>query len=74
MKGQPPKYRRQQEVAQKSPDSYHKKGRFPFSLHHDVRYDKLEALVHYYGAKSASDYVETLIIQEWEKMQGKLKR
>ena len=59
--------------AQKSPDSYNKKGRFPFSLHHDVRYEKLEDLVHYHSAKSASDYLEKLIIQEWEKMQRKLK-
>ncbi|WP_449457079.1 hypothetical protein [Streptococcus suis] len=61
------------EAAQKSPDSYNKKGRFPFSLHHDVRYEKLEDLVHYNSAKSASDYLEKLIIQEWEKMQRKLK-
>lgn len=74
---EPPKrqaqVRRKKEAAQKSPDSYHKKGRFPFSLHRDVRYDKLEALVDYHKAKSASDYLETLIIKEWEKMQRKLK-
>ncbi|HEL1175680.1 TPA: hypothetical protein TVL14_000014 [Streptococcus equi subsp. zooepidemicus] len=61
------------EAAQKSPDSYNKKGRFPFSLHRDVRYEKLEDLVHYHSAKSASDYLEKLIIQEWEKTQRKLK-
>lgn len=61
-------------AAQKSPDSYDKKGRFPFSLHHDVRYDKLEALVAYHGAKSASDYLETMIVKEWNKMQRKLKK
>ena len=61
------------EATQKSPDSYSKKGRFPFSLHHDVRYDKLESLVNYHRAKSASDYLEKLILQEWEKMQRKLK-
>lgn len=61
------------EAAQKSPESYNKKGRFPFALHHDVRYDKLEALVSYHKSKSASDYVEKLIIQEWEKMQRELR-
>ncbi|MDQ8819852.1 hypothetical protein RFF58_01950 [Streptococcus ruminantium] len=60
-------------AAQKSPDSYDKKGRYPFSLHYDVRYDKLEELVSYHKAKSASDYLEKLIIQEWEKLQRKLK-
>lgn len=61
------------EAAQKSPDSYAKKGRYPFSLHYDVRYEKLEELVAYHRAKSASDYLERLILQEWEKMQRKLK-
>lgn len=73
---EPPKRRnqiRRKEAAQKSPDSYNKKGRFPFSLHHDVRYDKLEDLVAYHRSKSASDYLENLIIQEWEKMQRKLR-
>ncbi len=60
-------------AAQTAPDSYNKKGRYPFSLHYDVRYDKLEDLVAYHGAKSASDYLEKLIIHEWEKMQRKLK-
>ena len=64
---------RRKEAAQKSPDSYNKKGRFPFSLHYDVRYDKLEDLVAYHRAKTASDYLERLILQEWEKMQRKLK-
>ena len=64
---------RRKEAAQKSPDSYNKKGRFPFSLHYDVRYDKLEDLVAYHRAKSASDYLERLILQEWEKMQRNLK-
>ncbi|MCC9885541.1 hypothetical protein HK151_12600 [Streptococcus agalactiae] len=74
---EPPKKRaqspRKKVAAQKSPDSYDKKGRFPFSLHHDVRYEKLEALVAYHGAKSASDYLETMIVKEWNKMQRKLK-
>lgn len=72
----PPKRRiksQRKEGAQKAPDSYDKKGRFPFSLHHDVRYEKLEDLVAYHKAKSASDYLERLILQEWEKMQRKLK-
>ena len=60
-------------AAQKSPDSYDKKGRYPFSLHYDVRYNKLEELVSYHKAKSASDYLEKLIIQEWNKLQSKLK-
>lgn len=60
-------------AAQKAPESYNKKGRYPFSLHQDVRYDKLEELVAYHGAKSASDYLERLIVQEWDKMQRKLK-
>ncbi|HGD3189397.1 TPA: hypothetical protein ACIOCI_002016 [Streptococcus agalactiae] len=60
-------------AAQKAPDSYNKKGRYPFSLHYDVRYEKLEELVAFHGSKSASDYLEKLIIQEWEKMQRKLK-
>ena len=47
--------------------------RYPFALHEDVRYEKLEDLVAYHGAKSASDYLESLIIKEWEKMQRKLK-
>lgn len=59
--------------AQKAPDSYNKKGRYPFALHYDVRYDKLEELVTFHGSKSASDYLEKLIIQEWEKMQRKIK-
>lgn len=73
---EPPKKRAQpprREAAQKSPDSYDKKGRYPFSLHYDVRYDKLEKLVAYHKAKSASDYLEKLIIREWEKMQRKLR-
>ncbi|MGX9845613.1 hypothetical protein ACR3IL_10055 [Streptococcus iniae] len=74
---EPPKKRTQPSRkavgAQKSPDSYNKKGRYPFSLHYDVRYEKLEALVAYHEAKSASDYLETLIIREWDKMQRKLK-
>ncbi|WP_449448909.1 hypothetical protein [Streptococcus suis] len=65
-----PKRRR---VAQQAPEGYNKKGRYPFSLHEDVRYDKLEELVAYHKAKSASDYLEKLIIHEWEKMQRKLK-
>ena len=60
-------------AAQKSPDSYDKKGRYPFSLHYDVRYKKLEELVSYHKANSASDYLEKLIIQEWNKLQRKLK-
>lgn len=60
-------------AAQKSPDSYDKKGRYPFSLHYDVRYNKLKELVSYHKAKSASDYLEKLIIQEWNKLQRKLK-
>ena len=73
---EPPKRRRQvqrQAAAQKSPDSYDKKGRYPFSLHYDVRYEKLEDLVSFHRAKSASDYLEKLIIKEWEKMQRKIK-
>ena len=60
-------------AAQSAPKGYSKKGRYPFALHEDVRYEKLEDLVAYYGAKSASDYLESLIIKEWEKMQRKLK-
>lgn len=73
---EPPKKRirvSRKEAAQKSPDSYDKKGRYPFSLHYDVRYEKLEELVAYHRAKSASDYLERLILQEWDKMQRKLK-
>lgn len=74
---EPPKKRtlppRKEVAAQKSPESYDKKGRYPFSLHYDVRYEKLEDLVSYHKAKSASDYLEKLIVQEWEKMQRKLK-
>lgn len=62
-----------QRAPQKAPKSYVKKGRYPFSLHEDVRYDKLEALVAYHGAKSASDYLEQLIVKEWQKMQRKVK-
>lgn len=53
--------------------SYSKKERYPFALHEDVRYEKLEDLVAYHGAKSASDYLEGLIIKEWKQMQRKLK-
>ncbi|HFH6951524.1 TPA: hypothetical protein ACGNHF_000730 [Streptococcus agalactiae] len=60
-------------AAQKAPESYNKKGCYPFSLHYDVRYEKLEELVAFHGAKSASDYLEKVIVQEWEKMQRKLK-
>lgn len=60
-------------AAQKAPESYNKKGRYPFSLHYDVRYEKLEELVAFQGSKSASDYLEKLIIQEWNKLQRKLK-
>ncbi|AUA18460.1 hypothetical protein [Streptococcus suis] len=56
----------------KAPDSYDRKGRFVFSLHHDVRHSKLEELVAYNKAKSASDYLEKLIIQEWEKLPKEL--
>lgn len=60
-------------AAQTAPEGYNKKGRYPFALHEDVRYEKLEDLVAYHGAKSASDYLESLIIKEWDKMQRKLK-
>lgn len=73
---EPPKKRAQPKrevAAQKAPESYNKKGCYPFSLHQDVRYDKLEELVAYHRAKSASDYLEKLIIREWEKMQRKLR-
>ncbi|HEM5124632.1 TPA: hypothetical protein U1311_000359 [Streptococcus suis] len=56
----------------KAPDSYDRKGRFVFSLHHDVRHSKLEDLVVHNRARSASDYLEKLIIQEWEKLQQEL--
>lgn len=65
--------RPRQRAAQSAPEGYAKKGRYPFALHEDVRYEKLEDLVAYHRAKSASDYLETLIIKEWEKMQRKLK-
>lgn len=60
--------------SKKAASNYNKKGRYPFSLHQDVRYDKLEELVEYHQAKSASDYLENLIIREWEKMQRKQKK
>lgn len=60
-------------AAQSAPKGYAKKGRYPFALHEDVRYEKLEDLAAYHGAKSASDYLEGLIIKEWEKLQRKLK-
>ena len=60
-------------ASQSAPDGYNKKGRYPFALHHDVRYEKLDDLVQYYNAKSASDYLENLIIREWEKLQRKRK-
>lgn len=56
-----------------SPETYEKKQRYPFSLHYDVRYEKLEDLVAFHRAKSASEYLENLIIREWDKMQRKLK-
>lgn len=65
---------RRKQAAQMSPESYRKKGRYPFALHYDVRYEKLEDLVAFYGAKSASTYLEELIIKEWDKLQRKLKQ
>lgn len=47
---------------------YEKKGRYPFSLYPSTRYEKLEELVDYHSAKSASDYLEKLIIDEWNKI------
>ena len=69
----PPLSRKQNQEARKSPESYNKKQRYPFSLHHNVRYDMLDALVEYHGEKSASSYIEKMIIREWEKMQKKIK-
>ena len=71
--GSPKPQAQRKKAAQASPKSYNKKGRFPFSLHHDVRYDKLEALVTHHKAKSASDYLEHLILKEWEKLQRRSK-
>ncbi|WP_228064570.1 hypothetical protein [Streptococcus danieliae] len=56
-----------------SPEVYEKKQRYPFALHYDVRYEKLEDLVAFYGARSASEYLENLIVREWDKMQRKMK-
>jgi len=69
-----PKTKPRKRAAQTALKGYNKKGRYPFALHEDVRYEKLEDLVAYHGAKSASDYLESLIIKEWEKMQRKLKK
>lgn len=69
-----PKTKPRKRAAQTAPKGYNKKGRYPFALHEDVHYEKLEDLVAYHGAKSASDYLESLIIKEWEKMQRKLKK
>ena len=33
----------------------------------------LDTLVEYHGEKSASSYIEKMIIREWEKMQKKIK-
>lgn len=68
-----PSSRKQNQEDRKSPESYNKKQRYPFSLHHNVRYDMLDALVEYHGEKSASSYIEKMIIREWEKMQKKIK-
>ncbi|CNC26284.1 MULTISPECIES: hypothetical protein [Streptococcus] len=62
-----------QEISDNKLPKNNKKGRYPFSLHYDVRYQKLEELVKFHGSKSASDYLENLIIKEWSKMQRKLK-
>ncbi|NYS33697.1 hypothetical protein [Streptococcus danieliae] len=64
---------RKRQGAPVSPETYEKKQRYPFSLHYDVRYEKLEDLVNFHRAKSASEYLENLIIREWDKMQRKLK-
>ena len=66
--------KKQNQEIRKSPESYNKKQRFPFSLHYNVRYDMLDSLVEYHGEKSASSYIENLIIREWEKMQRKIKQ
>ncbi|MBW7797532.1 hypothetical protein StDouc24_02900 [Streptococcus thermophilus] len=57
---------------QKTAPNYDKKQRYPFSLHYEVRYDMLEELTKHSNAKSASDYLENLIIREWKKLQRKL--
>ncbi|EIQ82728.1 UNVERIFIED_CONTAM: hypothetical protein KB570_01365 [Streptococcus canis] len=49
-----------------SPKAYQKKKRYTLSFYPEIREEKLEALVQYHGAKSASDYLEQLIEREWK--------
>lgn len=49
-----------------APKEYEKKKRYTLAFYPKTREEKLEALVQYYGAKSASDYLEQLIEREWE--------
>lgn len=55
---------------QEAPKNYEKKKRYTLAFYPKTREEKLEALVHYYGAKSASDYLEQMIEREWENIKG----
>ncbi|MDG3142902.1 hypothetical protein MKL29_08795 [Streptococcus suis] len=51
---------------QEAPRNYEKKKRYTLAFYPKTREEKLEALVQYHGAKSASDYLEQVIEREWE--------
>lgn len=55
---------------QEAPKNYEKKKRYTLAFYPKTREEKLEALVQYYGAKSASDYLEQMIEREWENIKG----
>lgn len=55
---------------QEAPRNYEKKKRYTLAFYPKTREEKLEALVQYYGAKSASDYLEQVIEREWKNIKG----
>ncbi|HEM3615198.1 TPA: hypothetical protein U1C34_001848 [Streptococcus suis] len=55
---------------QEAPKNYEKKKRYTLVFYPKTREEKLEALVQYYGAKSASEYLEQVIEREWQHIKG----
>lgn len=53
-----------------SPKEYEKKKRYTLAFYPSTREEKLEHLVRYHGAKSASEYLEQLIEREWQNIKG----
>ncbi|WP_069989769.1 hypothetical protein [Streptococcus agalactiae] len=55
---------------QEAPKNYEKKKRYTLAFYPKTREEKLEGLVQYHGAKSASDYLEQVIEREWQNIKG----